>query len=330
MRNTKIIVVIFAMIAGCALPFFVPNYVIYLINLSAISIIGAIGLNILTGYTGLIAMGQGAFMGVGAYTAAILYTKVNAPFWITLPAAGGMAAVIGVFFGTPSLRLRGFYLAMSTLAAQVLLEYVFKNWESLTNGVAGISINPPSLLGISLQGDRPFYFLTLSLAIVGIIIGRNLFRTDTGRAFIGIRDRDIAANIVGIDILKYKLISFAISSFYAGIAGALLGYYMTIINPEGYGISVSIDYIAMIIIGGLGSIWGSVLGAVFVVIFPEVVDHGIQLITKFIALDYTFAAIRQIVFGLLIILFLLFEPRGLAAIMDKLVQKIRTLFIKWA
>jgi len=323
MFGKNLFLAICAVIAGFVVPFTMPNYVLYLINLSAIATIGAIGLNILTGYTGLIAIGHGAFLGVGAYTAAILYTKAGVPFWLTLPAAGLMTAFVGVFFGTPSLRLRGFYLAMATLAAQVLLEYLFKNWESLTNGVSGIPISPPSFLGMTLQGDRKFYFLTVGLAILGLLISRNLFRTDTGRAFIGIRDRDIAANIVGINIFKYKLISFAISSFYAGIAGALLGYYMTIINAEGYGLSVSIDYVAMIIIGGLGTIWGAALGAGFVVLFPEMVDHGIQILARYVPLEYTFAAFRQLIFGLLIIFFLLFEPRGLSAILGRMLQKIK-------
>jgi len=329
MWNKNLFFAISAVIAGSLFPFFMPNYVLYLINLSAIATIGAIGLNILTGYTGLIAIGHGAFLGVGAYTAAILYTKAGVPFWLTLPAAGLMTAFVGVFFGTPSLRLRGFYLAMATLAAQVILEYIFKNWESLTDGVRGIPINPPpSFLGMILQGDIKFYFLTVGLAILGILISRNLFRTDTGRALIGIRDRDIAASIVGINLFKYKLISFAISSFYAGIAGALLGYYMTIINAEGYGLSVSIDYVAMIIIGGLGTISGSVLGAAFVVLFPEMVDHGIQILARYVPLEYTFAAFRQLVFGLLIILFLLFEPRGLSAILGRILQKIRPKLVK--
>ena len=323
MLDRRLLFAICAIIGGLVLPFALPNYVLYLINLSAIATIGAIGLNILTGYTGLIAIGHGAFLGVGAYTAAILYTKAGVPFWLTLPAAGLMTAFVGVFFGTPSLRLRGFYLAMATLAAQVLLEYIFKNWESMTNGVSGIPISPPSFLGIVLQGDRKFYFLTVGLAILGVLISRNLFKTDTGRAFIGIRDRDLAANIVGINIFKYKLISFAISSFYAGIAGALLGYYMTIINAEGYGLSVSIDYVAMIIIGGLGTIWGSALGAAFVILFPELVDHGVQILAKYVPLEYTFAAFRQLIFGLLIIFFLLFEPRGLSAILGRVLQRVK-------
>ncbi len=323
MLNRKLPFAICTIMVGLVLPFVLPNYVLYLINLSAIATIGAIGLNILTGYTGLIAIGHGAFLGVGAYTAAILYTKAGVPFWLTLPAAGLMTAFVGVFFGTPSLRLRGFYLAMATLAAQVLLEYIFKNWESMTNGVSGIPISPPSFLGIVLQGDRKFYFLTVGLAILGVLISRNLFRTDTGRAFIGIRDRDLAANIVGINIFKYKLISFAISSFYAGIAGALLGYYMTIINAEGYGLSVSIDYVAMIIIGGLGTISGSALGAAFVILFPELVDHGIQILARYVPLEYTFAAFRQLIFGLLIIFFLLFEPRGLSAILGRVLQRVK-------
>ncbi|MBN1635953.1 MAG: branched-chain amino acid ABC transporter permease [Deltaproteobacteria bacterium] len=299
-------------------PFVLSDYMLYLVNLAAIATIGAVGLNILTGYTGLIAMANGAFIGVGAYTAAVLYTKLGVPFLLTIPIAGLMTAVIGMIFGIPALRLRGFYLAMSTLAAQILLMFIFNNWTSVTNGERGIFLAPPNLFGFSLVGDKGFFFLTVGIATLGMLFSYNLFKTDTGRAFIAIRDRDIAANIIGVDIFKYKLISFAISSFYAGVAGALFGFYMTYVSPEGFGLNVSIDYIAMIIVGGLGNLWGGLLGAIFVVILPEFVDKGIEIVGQFIPMEYTFAAFRQLVFGLMIIVFLVWEPKGLAEIFRRL------------
>ena len=299
-------------------PFLLSDYMLYLINLAAIATIGAIGLNILTGYTGLIAMANGAFIGVGAYTAAVLYSKLGVPFLLTIPLAGLMTAAVGVFFGIPALRLRGFYLAMSTLAAQILLMFIFNNWASVTNGETGIFLTPPSIFGFSIQGDRAFYFLTVGIALLGLLFSYNLFKTDTGRSFIAIRDRDIAANIIGIDIFKYKLLSFAISSFYAGVAGALFGFYMSFVSPEAFGLNVSIDYIAMIIVGGLGNLWGGVLGALFVVILPEFVDKLIEFIGQYVQMQYTFAAFRQLVFGLLIIIFLVWEPKGLTEIIRRL------------
>jgi branched-chain amino acid transport system permease protein len=290
------------------------KYILFLVNMTAIGVIGATGLNILTGYTGLISMGQAAFMGVGAYTVAILSTRLGMPMWVCLPMAGIVTTFVGVIAGIPSLRLKGFYLAMATLAAQFLLEYIFKNWEGLTLGVQGIFITPPQIFGLHMNDDRLFYFLVVPLALCGVIGSRNLFRTDVGRSFIAVRERDIAASLIGINILKYKLYSFAISSFFAGIAGGLWAYYMTIINPEAFQLNTSIDYIAMIIIGGMGTVLGPVYGAAFVVLLPEVIQRVMEIIQPILHIDYTFVAFKQIIFGIIISVFLIVEPKGLAEI----------------
>ena len=294
------------------------KYILFLVNMTAIGVIGALGLNILTGYTGLISLGQAGFMGVGAYTVAILGTKLGWPMWINLPAAGIVTTLVGIIVGTPSLRLKGFYLAMSTLAAEFLLEYVFKNWESLTHGVQGLFITPPQIWGVHINNDRVFYFLSVSLAVLAVIGTRNLFRTNVGRAFIAIRDRDIAAELIGINVFKYKLVSFAISSFYAGVAGGLWCYYMTIINPEAFQLSISIDYVAMIIVGGMGTLFGSVYGAIFVVLLPEAIQRLMEVLQPVLHMEYTFAAFKQIVFGVIIVIFLVFEPKGLSEIFSRL------------
>jgi branched-chain amino acid transport system permease protein len=301
------------------------KYILFLVNMTAIGVIGALGLNILTGYTGLISLGQAAFMGVGAYTVAILSTRVGLPLWVNLPAAGVVTTFVGIMVGTPSLRLKGFYLAMSTLAAEFLLEYVFKNWESMTQGIQGLFITPPQIFGMPINNDRVFYFLSVTLAILGVIGTRNLFRTNVGRAFIAIRDRDIAAELIGIDVFKYKLVSFAISSFYAGVAGGLWCYYMTIINPEAFQLSISIDYVAMIIVGGMGTLWGSVYGAAFVVLLPEAIQRIMEVLQPVLHMEYTFAAFKQIVFGFIIVVFLIFEPKGLSEIFSRLGNKISNL-----
>ncbi len=301
------------------------KYILFLVNMTAIGVIGALGLNILTGYTGLISLGQAGFMGVGAYTVAILSTRLGLPVWINLPAAGLVTTFVGIMVGTPSLRLKGFYLAMATLAAEFLLEYVFKNWESMTQGVQGLFITPPQIMGIYLNNDRVFYFLSVTLAILAVIGTRNLFRTNVGRAFIAIRDRDLAAELIGIDVFKYKLVSFAISSFYAGVAGGLWCYYMTIINPEAFQLSISIDYIAMIIVGGMGTLAGSVYGAFFVVLLPEAIQRIMEILQPLLHMEYTFAAIKQIIFGFIIVIFLVFEPKGLSEIFSRLGNKISNL-----
>lgn len=262
-------------------------------------------------------------MGVGAYTVAILSTKIGGlPAAFNLLAAGFITMILGIIAGMPSLRLKGFYLAMATLAAQFLLEYLFKNWEGLTNGVQGIFVTPPTIFGMYMSDDRVFYFIVVPLAIIAVIATRNLFRTNVGRSFIAIRDRDIAAALIGINVLKYKLLSFAISSFFAGVAGGLWCYYMTIINPEAFQLTTSIDYIAMIIVGGMGTILGSVYGAIFITLLPEVIQRTMEVLQPILQLDYTFVAFKQILFGLFIVIFLIYEPKGLAAIIPKIGKRV--------
>ncbi len=308
-------------------PFSLSNYtkyILFLVNITAIGVIGAVGLNILTGYTGMISMGQAAFMGVGAYTVAILSTQVSAlPAAFNLLAAGFITMVVGIVAGMPSLRLKGFYLAMATLAAQFLLEYLFKNWEGLTKGVAGIFVTPPTVFGIYMNDDRLFYFIVVPLAVVAVIATKNLFRTNVGRSFMAIRDRDIAAGLIGINVLKYKLLSFAISSFFAGVAGGLWCYYMTIINPEAFQLATSIDYIAMIIVGGMGTILGAVYGAIFVTLLPEAIQRTMEILQPILQIDYTFVAFKQIIFGFFIAVFLIYEPKGLAEIVPRIGRKVQ-------
>jgi branched-chain amino acid transport system permease protein len=324
-RNRRWLPYVIFLVIFLAFPFSLfkyTKYILFMVNMAAIGVIGASGLNILTGYTGLISMGQAAFMGVGAYTVAILSSRLGLPFWITLPAAGLVTTLVGIISGTPSLRLKGFYLAMATLASEFLLEYIFKNWESLTLGVQGIFITPPKIFGIYLNDDRLFYFLVVILAYLAVVTTRNLFRTDVGRSFIAIRDRDIAAQLMGINVFKYKLISFAISSFYAGLAGGLWCYYMTIINPEAFQLNISIDYVAMIIVGGMGTVMGAVYGSIFVVLLPEVIQRVMEVLQPLLHIDYTFVAFKQIIFGFFIIIFLVFEPKGLAEIFSRIGKKI--------
>jgi branched-chain amino acid transport system permease protein len=294
------------------LPFLVSNYVLYVCNMISIFIVGGIGLNILTGFTGQISIGHGAFVAVGAYTSAILTTKLGFPFWIALPIAGFFAAFIGMIFGIPSLRIKGLYLAIATLAAQFIIDYAIVHWEHLTNGITGISVPSPTLFGFVFDNDKKFYYLLLGFALVAVVSGRNLFRTRVGRAFIAIRDRDISAELIGVDIFKYKLLAFGISSFYAGVAGSLWGHYTNVITPEHFTIVLSIDYLAMIIVGGLGSILGTVFGVVFMIIVPELLNTvGILLKSTFGEITALISAIKGLVFGVTIILFLVFEPDGL-------------------
>jgi branched-chain amino acid transport system permease protein len=298
-------------------PFVSSPYFLHVLNTVGIVSIAAVGLNILIGYTGQISLGHGAFIGVGAYAAAILATSVNMPFLLTLPLAGLVSALVGMIFGIPSGRLKGLYLTIATLAGQIIVEYVLIHWESLTKGTMGITLPSPSVLGIKLSSDLEFFYIIFISFVIMILIAVNLMRTKYGRAFIAIRDNDRAAEGMGIPIFRYKLLSFGISSFYAGFAGALWAYYMVSITSEPFNLGLSVEYIAMVIIGGLGSITGSIFGAVFITFLNEILRWLTDIMMNvgiFTKTGLNMAPLREFFFGMAIILFILLEPRGLAEI----------------
>lgn len=296
------------------LPLIVGTYLTYILNIIGIFLIGSLGLNILTGFTGQISLGHAAFMGVGAYAAANISTTLGWGFWIALPLSGLVSAAVGMVFGIPSLRLRGLYLAIATLAAQFIIEFAFMHARIFTGGSQGFLLDPPSIGSFAIDTDRRFYYLVLVLVVLALVFARNLFRTRTGRAFVAIRDRYLAAEIMGVNLFSYRLLAFGISSFYAGVAGCLWGHYITIITPEHFNIMVSIKYLSMIIIGGLGSVLGTIFGTVFMVILPEFLRYLGDIVNEsYPAFMMVFQALREGVFGLVIILFLIFEPDGMAA-----------------
>ena len=311
-------------------PLFCNDYVISVLNLILIAVVGALGLNILVGYTGQISIGTGAFMSVGAYTAANLAVRLGLPFWITLPAGGLMAALIGVIVGMPSLRIKGLYLAIATLAGQLIIEWTINHVPAISGGAqASIEVPRPSLFGISLNTQGHLYFFLLFFAVLAIVATLNLVRSRIGRAFVAVRDQDIAAEIIGINIYRYKLLAFAISSFYAGVCGVLYTYYFGIANYEQFQLIVSIDYLAMIIIGGLGSVLGSIFGAIFVTLLPIAIrifmeDVGSLFFTQG-EMANVISGLRLGVFGGLIIFFLIVEPEGL----NRLWRNIRSYFRVW-
>jgi branched-chain amino acid transport system permease protein len=320
------LLVLFAVV----LPVALEDYYLTIINLCLIAIVGALGLNILVGYTGQISVGHAAFMSVGAYTAANLAVHFHLPFWVTLPAGGLMAALIGAIVGIPSLRIKGLYLAIATLASQLIIEWIINHTPAISGGAgASIQVPRPELWGYQMKTQGQLYFFLLFFAVLAIVAALNLVRSRIGRAFIAIRDQDIAAEIIGINIFRYKLLAFAISSFYAGVCGVLYTYYFGIANYEAFQIGVSIDYLAMIIIGGLGSVLGTILGAVFVTMLPIV----LRLIMEPLAglffnsgeMSSVIASTRLVLFGALIIFFLVVEPEGL----NRLWRNIRNYFRVW-
>jgi len=312
------------------IPLAVHEYYLSILNLIFIAIVGALGLNILVGYTGQISIGHGAFMSVGAYTAANLAVKLGLPFWITLPAGGLMAALIGVIVGMPSLRIKGLYLAIATLAGQLIIEWTINHVTFISGGVqASIEVPRPRLGSMVLSTQRDMYYFLLVFVVLAIVGALNLVRSRVGRAFIAIRDQDIAAEIIGINIFRYKLLAFAISSFYAGVTGVLYTYFLGIANYEQFQINVSIDYLAMIIIGGLGSVLGSVLGAIFVTLLPIVIRLAMEAFGGVFLAPQTvlnlIPNLRLMMFGALIIFFLVVEPEGL----NRLWRNIRNYFRIW-
>ncbi len=311
-------------------PLVFGEYYLSIINLVLISIVGALGLNILVGYTGQISIGHGAFMSVGAYTAANLAVRAGLPFWITLPAGGLMAALVGAVVGVPSLRIKGLYLAIATLAGQLIIEWIINHVPWISGGTqASIQVPRPSLLGYELNTQGELYFFLLFFALIAIVAALNLVRSRIGRAFVAIRDQDIAAEIIGIDIFRYKLIAFAISSFYAGVCGVLYTYYFGIANYEQFQLDVSIDYLAMIIIGGLGSVLGSILGAAFVALLPLAIRTMMESVSGIFfdasEMATVVSSMRLVIFGVLIIVFLVLEPEGL----NRLWRNIRNYFRVW-
>src|ERR671936_150470 len=256
-------------VAVFSIPFVAGSYWLDVANRATIVVIAATGLNILTGFTGQISLGNAAFLAVGAYTTAFLSSH-GMPFLVACPASGIATALAGMVFGIPSLRLKGLYLAMATLAAHFIVEFTATHWDAVTGGVAGISTPSPRIFGYDFSDDQRLFFLIVPTCIASLYFARNLFRTRVGKAFVAIRDQDISAEVMGVDVFRHKLLSFAVSSFYVGVAGSLLAYQARIISPENFPLGVAIDHLGMIIVGGLGSILGSILGAVFITLLPEI------------------------------------------------------------
>ncbi len=307
-------------------PFFASSYVLYIMNLIGIAIIGAVGLNLLTGFTGQISLGHAAFVGVGGYATAILVTRLDMPFWFAMPIAGFVSAGMGLIIGIPSLRVKGLYLCIATLAAQFILEFVFVHWESMTHGIRGINVPAPRIGSFVFDTEKSYYFITLVLVILTVGFARNLVRTKWGRAFVAIRDRDLAAEIIGINLFRYKLAAFALSSFFAGIAGSLWVGFIKVVTPEHFPFSLSIQYLAMVIVGGLGSVLGSIFGAIFMTLTPELLNIFVSSAKQlFPGLDQFFIPLKEIIFGGMIVTFLVLEPHGLAEIW----HRIKNFFLLW-
>lgn len=312
MKRAHFIVGVAVAAAVLAVTPFLDRYVAYLVTIVAISSIGALGLNLLTGLCGQISFAQAALMGIGAYTAGNLCNAGLGLF--AIPLGGLAAATASVVIGLPALRLRGLYFAIATLAAQFILEYLFKILEPLTHGISGLLIRPPTVLGFAIQDDRAYAGLAVALLFL-VWSGIGVLRaTNLGRSFLVVRENEIVARGMGIDVARTKFWAFLLSGFIAGIAGAMSGIASRLANPEAFSFALSVDYVAMIIVGGQGTLTGPLLGAAFVTLLPE----AIQRVGELFNTPSILSALREFAFGMLIILFLIFEPLGLMAVVRKL------------
>ncbi len=317
-EHARLILMLAALLA---LPFVVNNYWLGIANTIGIAVVGAVGLNILVGFTGQISLGQGGFLAVGAFTSAILAGRAGFPVPLSMLCAVLVTAAIGAFFGLPALRLKGLYLAIATLASQEIIVFVVRRWGWLTGGQGFLDVERLTIFGWRLprQGfEFSWYWIIAVIAVLAVVSARNLFRTALGRSFMAVRDQDIAASAIGVDLTRTKLVAFAVSSGYVGLAGALTAHYTETVTWERFTLDVSIQFLAMIIVGGLGSIAGSVYGAAFIMLLPpllaELADE-LRGVTPVLAAQLP--AIQAATFGLVIVLFLLFEPRGLNRIWQR-------------
>src|SRR4051795_3928330 len=279
--------------------------------------IAALGLNILVGFTGQISIGHAAFFLLGAFTSAYISNTLPIPVFFAIPLAGVITALVGLIFGLPAARLKGLYLVIATLAAQYILIDFFSRADWFSGGSVPASANPFSIFGYTFRGDRQYFYVVLAYLVVSFVLVTNLMRTRDGRALVAVRDHYLSAEIMGINLAKYRTLSFALAAFFAGLGGALYAHYQGVVSSEGFTIDRSILFLAIVIIGGLGSIMGTLMGAVFMVLLPEAMEaissalRG-SAIDQALALRNNIAFLREIAVGLVIVLFLIFEPDGLA------------------
>jgi len=303
-------------------PFLVKNYYVYVANYIAINIIVVIGLNILVGYTGQISLGHAGFFAIGAYGTIIFMTKAHLPFLIALPLAGIVAALFGFLLGLPALRLEGPYLAIATLGFGLTITQVIGRIEFF-GGRHGLHAPELAIGPWNLNSDRDFYYLLIVITVLLTLIARNLIKTKVGRAFIAIRDADIAAETMGVNLVFYKTLAFAVSAFYAGIAGGLYAFVLRFIEPEIFTLLMSIMFLAMVVVGGLGSIMGSIAGDSLLswmdlqlrnILSIPYVGEWLEALSKSYFSITGVSNIQFIVFGLIMILIMLFEPLGIYGI----------------
>lgn len=308
-----------------ALPRFGSPFVLDLAAQTALAAVGALALNLLTGFAGQISLGHAGFIAAGAFTVAALVESGWRSPVITLPAAALVGAALGLVVGVPSLRLKGLYLALGTLAMHHVVLYGAGELQSRWGANTGYSVPPPRVLGFVVKGGVTWYYVLVVAAVLAVVLSVNLRRSRAGRAWMAIRDREIAAESVGIDVARYKVLAFVWSSAVTAVAGALFAYHRGFVSVEAFSFFLAVEYIAMIIIGGMGSALGAVLGAAFVTLLPYAIDAVVGALRLTGGAEYYLFPVKFGAFGLLMALFLIFEPQGLVGVW----RRVRNWFFLW-
>jgi len=287
-------------------PFWASEYVMSQLHFICIFAIVGFGLMLLVGFTGQISLGHAAFLAVGAYTEALMQAA-GVPFVVSITCAALFAGAVGIIVGLPALRLKGIYLAIATIAFNVIIEEIITRWDSVTGGNSGKHLKTIDIFGWKMESDVHFYFVCLALTVICALGCVNLLRSPTGRAFVAIRDSEISASCMGVNLAWYKTMSFALSAALTGIAGALYAHKVTFISPEQFGLLVSIELVTIVILGGVGFLHGAVLGSAFIIVLPQL----ISIAKDYLPSGMAPSGLQAVVFGVILVAFIIFEPMGL-------------------
>jgi branched-chain amino acid transport system permease protein len=320
----------FALLAGVlGLPLLVPDY---LIDLSLVFIYGLCGVSlmVLAGYTGLVSLGHAAFLGIGAYAHVYFVQDLGLPWLLSVGMASAVTAAVGVLVGLPALRMIGVYLTIATLAFALIIQEVLTHWDSVTGGLKGKPVTRPVVFGLAFGSNEAFYFLCLAFLVGGLWLTSNLLRSPTGRAWVAIRDSEIAAQSMGVNLAVYKTMAFAYSAALMGVAGALFAHKVGYLAPDIFTVLLSIQFLLMVVVGGLGSLHGALFGAIFVAMLPVVISEARDALPTWfgqvfavfgpaagqavaLAVDWFVKqpGLEPGIFGLILVLFILFEPLGI-------------------
>lgn len=282
----------------CLVPFITNDYVQFVINLMIVYAVVGIGMNFILGYTGLLAFAHVAFMGIGAYTTGLLMAKLGVPFYIAIPAGAASATLVGLGVGIPALRVSGLYLAMVTFAFAELVRWILVHWHAVTQGVDGVTVPPAKLFDWELRGADDIYYLILLIAFLLIGLAKMIIESKLGRAFVAVRDCEIAAKCSGINVASTKITAFALSAFYAGVGGAMFALVVAFIAPQSFALFQLTLVFAIVVIGGASTLAGSIVGAVLLTTLPELLRDA--------------QAWQEIIYGFLLVAFVIFAPRGIA------------------